>query len=209
MNQVKPRSFAEASKQIQENLNRHISKYENLLESDGSEEEEDDEKADQLVDKVLGNYSSSDPAFVNATRALIRSSLQSASCLICIETIKKTDPVWNCVTCYVSLHINCTQKWAKDSIFQLKQQQEEDSTRTVELNWSCPNCRSVYSPNQVPSKYLCFCTKEVDPKFDPWLTPHSCGEKCFKSLQPECKHKCVLLCHPGNHPSHYILIHLF
>ncbi len=79
----------------------------------------------------------------------------------------------------------------------LKQQQEEDPGKTIELCWSCPNCRTTYTPKEVPSKYLCYCGKQVDPKFDPWLNPHSCGEKCGKGLKPECKHKCVLLCHPG------------
>ena len=39
--------------------------------------------------------------------------------------------------------------------------------------------------------------KTQDPCFDPWLVPHSCGSKCEKLLQPECKHSCLLLCHPG------------
>ena len=38
---------------------------------------------------------------------------------------------------------------------------------------------------------------KVDPSFDPWLAPHSCGQTCSKALQPECGHDCLLLCHPG------------
>ena len=38
---------------------------------------------------------------------------------------------------------------------------------------------------------------QVDPPVDPWLLPHSCGEICDKPLQPECGHRCVTLCHPG------------
>jgi hypothetical protein len=50
------------------------------------------------------------------------------------------------------------------------------------------------------SRYKCFCAKEQDPKFDPWITPHSCGEVCGGQLRSKCQHTCVLLCHPGPCP---------
>ena len=197
MNSKNCRSFAEASQQIQENLNRHLSKYESLVESDESDDDNDDEGSDELLDKLLASYSCSDSSLVSSTKELLKSALYSTSCLICIESIKKSESIWNCGTCYVSLHLTCTQKWSKDSIFLQKQQIEEDPSRNIEINWSCPNCRTVYLPTQVPSRYYCYCKKEEDPKFDPWLTAHSCGEKCGKGLEPKCKHKCILLCHPG------------
>ena len=199
MSKQRGRTFAEASKAIQDNLSRHISKYEEMLNNEASSSEEDDEKQDDLLEKTLQHYGSGDTELVASTREFLRSALQSASCLICIESIKKTDRLWNCRTCYVSLHLSCTQKWAKDSIFQLKQQLEDDDAgnRSPVLFWSCPKCRAEYSPQQVPTQYLCFCRKEVEPRFDPWLKAHSCGEKCGKPLIPECKHKCLLLCHPG------------
>ena len=192
------RSFAEASKQIQENLTRHISKYEDLLE-DSDDESVDEEATDQVLQQVLSTYGSAsgDQALVESTKAVLRSALQASSCLICIETIKKTDSVWNCEACYASLHLHCTQKWAKDSVFQARQQLEEEPDKEVSLCWSCPNCRHAYRPDEVPQRYLCYCRKEVEPKFDPWLSPHSCGEKCGKALESGCKHKCILLCHPG------------
>ena len=88
-------------------------------------------------------------------------------------------------------------KTIQDSLFMLKQQQEDEPEKDITLCWSCPNCRTSYSPADIPRKYICYCGKQVDPKFDPWLNPHSCGERCGKALKPECKHKCVLLCHPG------------
>jgi len=193
------RNFEEASRQIRENLNRHISKFDNIL--DGEEESDEDcPVSDKIVDELLSYYSNTDKEFVASARKNLRASSASSCCLICIESIRKADPIWNCGTCYISLHLNCVAKWSKDSIFMIKQQQEEEPEKNLSLGWSCPNCRTSYTPKDVPSKYFCYCTKEIDPKFDPWLQPHSCGEKCGKTLKPECKHKCVLLCHPGACP---------
>lgn len=60
-----------------------------------------------------------------------------------------------------------------------------------------PKCRSQYSQRAIPTRYLCFCGKKIDPAFDPWLPPHSCGEICGRKLKPLCGHSCLLLCHPG------------
>ena len=145
-----PRSFLEASQQIQNNLQKHLAKYEQLDGSSGDDTEGDDEEgevvAEELVAKVLGGYSSGDAALGASARAALRTALQSLSCLICIETVKKTEAIWSCGTCYVSFHIACIQKWAKDSIFQQRQQQEEESgpsarPSTTGLHWSCPKCR--------------------------------------------------------------------
>lgn len=201
------RSFAEASKQIQENLNRHIAKYGAQLDekSDDDESEGENGRTDELLEQMLGHFSkNSDDSLVDSTKEFLKTAIRAVSCLICIESIKKTDAVWNCSTCYVTLHLNCTQKWAKDSIFFQKQQEEEEAAsgrcKASQLSWSCPNCRSSYSPNKVPDRYLCFCGKETEPRFDPWITAHSCGEKCLKPLQSGCGHKCLLLCHPGPCP---------
>lgn len=60
-----------------------------------------------------------------------------------------------------------------------------------------PKCRTDYLQQSIPKGYYCFCQKTIDPRFDPWLLPHSCGLKCEKPLQPVCNHACLLLCHPG------------
>lgn len=44
--------------------------------------------------------------------------------------------------------------------------------------WACPKCRRTYPQAAAPSTYTCFCGKQVDPVFDPWLAPHTCGELC-------------------------------
>jgi hypothetical protein len=69
-------------------------------------------------------------------------------------------------------------------------------TYHLQINYS-PKCRTEYQQKDCPAKYLCFCGKEVNPKFDPWLVPHSCGQTCGRNLQPKCGHTCLLLCHPG------------
>ena len=71
---------------------------------------------------------------------------------------------------------------------------------SVMLNWSCPKCRLLYEEKTIPSQYICYCGKVVDPQFDPWSIPHSCGDVCEKQLLPECGHKCLILCHPGPCP---------
>lgn len=206
-----PRSFLEASKEIQDNLQKHLDQ----LAGDGAtisdDEEEEEEVADDLLEKVLSGYSGGDAA---SARAALRTALQPLSCLICIEPVRKVEAIWSCGTCYVSFHIVCIQKWAKDSLFQQRQQQEEAEAmglatagtgparqvKVAALQWSCPKCRSGYGSGSIPSRYLCYCGKESDPVFDPWLAPHSCGEKCGRPLQPACSHKCIILCHPGPCP---------
>jgi len=58
---------------------------------------------------------------------------------------------------------------------------------------------------------MCFCEKVIEPKFDAWLVPHSCGQTCGRKLKPDCGHACLLLCHPGKyacsllcHPGKYV-----
>jgi NF-X1-type zinc finger protein NFXL1 len=106
--------------------------------------------------------------------------------------------VWNCHKCYCVFHLNCIQRWSKDSIYQKKQIQESPiQVHQITLTWGCPKCRHGYQLEDIPEKYLCFCEKTVDPKLQPFLVPHSCGEICGKDLVPSCGHKCLLLCHPG------------
>ena len=70
MSQPKGRSFAEASKQIQENLDRHISKYEKLLEEEASDESDGEENADELLENVLRSYGTSDQGRVESQIAM-------------------------------------------------------------------------------------------------------------------------------------------
>lgn len=62
-----------------------------------------------------------------------------------------------------------------------------------------PKCRHQYTPQQTPTRYYCYCGKELEPEPDPWLLPHSCGQVCDREFKPPCGHRCLLLCHPGTH----------
>lgn len=135
-----------------------------------------------------------------------------ATCLICIGSIKRSDALWTCRYCYCFFHLNCIKRWANDSMaqYKIKNQNEVEGyynrlgeyvvPKKVPLHWCCPQCREQFMPEERPSNYECFCRKETNPIPQPWLIPHSCGEICGKSLQPNCGHKCTLLCHPGPCP---------
>lgn len=53
----------------------------------------------------------------------------------------------------------------------------------AEAQWHCPKCRAAYGRADTPSDYLCFCKKTLQPAFDPWLSPHTCGERCLVPTQ--------------------------
>ena len=141
---------------------------------------------------------------------ILKIILGSGSCLICICDVKKRDAIWSCEQCHCVMHLQCIQRWAKDSIYQQKRDLENDTSDLRSrprqnnrkkdqyvLHWGCPKCRSTYKEFEIPTKYTCYCGKIDDPPFDPWIVPHSCGETCEKNLQPECGHQCLILCHPG------------
>jgi len=139
---------------------------------------------------------------VQEAREQVRNALQSSTCLICISSVRRTEATWSCSTCYSGFHLVCIQRWAKDTIFQQKQQLEGDPERAAKerlVCWSCPKCRREVEAAAIPKEYRCYCGKERDPAFDPWQTPHSCGSRCSLPL-PGCAHKCSLLCHPGPCP---------
>ncbi|CAG8606811.1 5714_t:CDS:2 [Ambispora leptoticha] len=108
-------------------------------------------------------------------------------CVICFEFILPKHRTWSCNVCWVVLHLQCTEKWAKKSIT------ENKSTNNL---WCCPGCRSDYY--SIPRDYWCFCGKTRDPEINRYLTPHTCGQTCKKSR--DCPHDCTLQCHPGPCP---------
>ncbi|XP_063679973.1 NF-X1-type zinc finger protein NFXL1-like [Bolinopsis microptera] len=165
---------------------------ENFLSSD--EEEEVDQ---QVLVKVLGSYGEDREGLQSKLADLYNTS--SSSCLVCISTVRHAEPVWSCPQCSDSFHLVCIQKWARDGI-------KAPSVLSAELfpnkdvPWFCPKCREEFSRKQIPTRYYCYCTKKVDPVYDPWIAPHSCGEVCDKPLTSNCGHSCLLLCHPGRCP---------
>lgn len=121
------------------------------------------------------------------------------TCLICIASVRRTQAVWSCSSCFSLFHLPCIQKWAKDSVFLVSSVTDEDFGQKRHP-WPCPKCRAEYPPGATPHRYMCYCGKLQDPPADPWLVPHSCGSICQKELKPACGHTCLLLCHPGPCP---------
>ncbi|KAL8130289.1 hypothetical protein V2J09_019444, partial [Rumex salicifolius] len=132
-------------------------------------------------------------------------------CMICCDRVKRSAPIWSCPSCCAIFHLSCTKKWAcaPTSI-------DLVAEKSQGVNWRCPLCQSVQLIASKEIQYLCFCGKRKDPPSDPYLTPHSCGEPCGKSLEKQqqqqqpsgsddsndvlCPHVCVLQCHPGPCP---------
>jgi len=100
-------------------------------------------------------------------------------CLICFDSIKPTDKIWNCSDCYLAIHLSCIMKW----------------NREYQKNtWSCPVCRKKY--DKFPTEYYCFCGKTHNPAFNEYIIPHSCGNSCGHKRK-DCGHYCKDRCHPG------------
>ena len=165
------RTFEEASAKIQQSLQQHLERQDHgdLTDSDTGESSDDGDR-DELLDRFLTGYG---PVGENKEEAkqFLANAIHTIDCLICISSVKKNDPIWSCATCFVSFHISCVQRWAKDTIFQKKQLLEEDPDPTISqtnFTWSCPKCRAVYDQGNIPYRYTCYCGKEVDPAFDPW-----------------------------------------
>ncbi|XP_055376175.1 NF-X1-type zinc finger protein NFXL1 [Condylostylus longicornis] len=204
-NKILKSSENEAKRQKNENFKPVAEIYE-------SSSEEEDLNEESILDKVFQGYSGDSDQVVKS-RAFLENFFQSGSaiCLICIGTVKRVEKIWSCINCYCFFHLNCIKRWANDSIVQQKLNQEDEvgyynnqgefiPKKCKPVRWCCPKCRSNYNVESIPRLYECFCKKEVNPPYHPWIIPHSCGEKCEKYLEPYCGHKCLLLCHPGPCP---------
>ncbi|XP_022903190.1 NF-X1-type zinc finger protein NFXL1 [Onthophagus taurus] len=190
--------FKEATTKFQAAAEKHAKDY------DSSSEEEDLESKN-VIDGIFKFYTQKGQEIENLgrTKGYVEDSFISGAitCLICISSVKRNDEIWNCSECYCSFHLECIQRWSKDSIVQKKNVLEgQIITKQIKLVWCCPKCRREYLPEDTPTHYTCFCTKTINPKFQSLLIPHSCGEKCGKQLKPICGHECLLLCHPGPCP---------
>lgn len=208
--------FREAHEKLQNAVQKHMKDYES------SSDEDDLDSVNLLgkykclmcysliysttfLDKILEQYNDSGGTSDQTirTQSFIQESFLSGAntCLICISRIKRDDTIWSCLNCFGAFHLGCIQRWSKDTVMQQKQRIEDQNTsKEKRLCWCCPKCRTEYVPDQYPTKYVCFCGKTENPKYQPFLVPHSCGEICRKDLIPICGHKCLLLCHPGPCP---------
>ncbi|TRY60282.1 hypothetical protein DNTS_009655 [Danionella cerebrum] len=198
------RRFAEirsSDREIAQRLSTHT------LSSDEDDDDDDDDedggKKMKVLRSALSPYTthtgSSVVDLLDQSAHFLKEVCESGgvTCLICISTVRRTQPVWSCVCCFCMLHLSCIQKWARDSALLLSLT-TEDSVK--DPPWPCPKCRFEYSASQTPQRYLCYCGKEVEPEPNPWLLPHSCGQVCERALGDTCTHTCLLLCHPGPCP---------
>ncbi|XP_020629848.1 NF-X1-type zinc finger protein NFXL1-like [Orbicella faveolata] len=190
----------EKANKIKESAKRYLERVDDEFE-DSSEDEEINDS--EILNNTLKNYrntSQDSEEGLNKTAQYLIDSCKPGSsvCLICIASIKHVDAVWNCSQCFSTLHLQCIQKWARDgAAYNLL---SSDNISQADLPWYCPKCRFEFKQSDCPTRYYCFCEKQENPLFDPWLTPHSCGQSCSKPLKPECGHDCLLLCHPGPCP---------
>ena len=116
-----------------------------------------------MIEKVFGTYNNNSGVDVRTREALVQ-SIGSGSCLICISGVKKKDPIWSCESCHCVFHLQCIQRWAKDSIFQQKRDLENDNVdlsrrpnfnnlnSKVSLQWGCPKCRYTYQDADIPTR---------------------------------------------------------
>ncbi|KAK4758031.1 hypothetical protein SAY87_019332 [Trapa incisa] len=146
-------------------------------------------------------------ADLSKVQSFLTSSASGAlSCLICLERIRISDPTWSCsALCFSVFHLVCIQSWARQASDLAAARAAtrlsiSQATASESATWHCPKCRSEYPKPQIPKSYLCFCGKLENPRPDPWILPHSCGEICDRPLRNKCGHKCLLLCHPGPCP---------
>jgi len=188
---------------LREKMVDMATRYSTMLDSDESSEEEIHDE--QIISKTIKEYQDTlgDGEEGKENQMLI-DVLQSGAitCLVCIDNVKRLDAIWSCEKCSCILHLHCIQKWAREGVghHTLNYDGDLNDLNQSDLTWPCPKCRNEYKHTDCPTKYYCFCGKEENPPFDPWIVPHSCGQQCQKALLPKCGHECLLLCHPGPCP---------
>ncbi|XP_074572574.1 NF-X1-type zinc finger protein NFXL1-like [Curcuma longa] len=137
----------------------------------------------------------------------------TVECMICYDMVRRSAAIWSCSSCYSIFHLHCIRKWARSpTSSDVPSAGGGDGGGSA--GWRCPGCQSVQSISAKELSYTCFCGSRRDPSNDLYLTPHSCGEPCRKSLDRiapntlasdgdggyRCPHVCVLQCHPGPCP---------
>ncbi|KAL5011317.1 hypothetical protein ScPMuIL_009868 [Solemya velum] len=190
--------FAAISSSHQEVIKKYL-ETDPILE-DSEEEDIEVDVLQTIFKSYSSNFESTESVSVAQEDLLHSFRSGTSACLICIEAVKKQDAIWNCQGCYGMFHMQCIQKWVKEGVYQQVYASGDDNVDSRSIPWYCPKCRAEYKQNEAPNRYYCFCGREQDPKFDPWLVPHSCGQTCGRELKPVCGHQCLLLCHPGPCP---------
>jgi len=113
-----------------------------------------------------------------------------------METVRRTDLIWQCRSCWAIFHLACITRWSSSSSSAAVPKSEGGF-----FSWSCPQCRAVMIDMPTAS---CFCGKETDPEVlcqPNGHQPHSCGQQCGRLREgTSCPHPCTMICHPGPCP---------
>ncbi|CAG2239166.1 NFXL1 [Mytilus edulis] len=176
-------SVDEAQKKFEAVSSKHQQAIQNVLEeSQFSDDEEEGDIGDNVLSTVFKSYSDTIDHGEDEEKARedMMYSFRSgtSACLVCIENIKREEAKEFTSKCTNQMRI-------------LMQNLYRGTVQSAGQSSHRSKC---------PTRYTCFCEKVIEPKFDPWLVPHSCGQTCGKKLKPECGHTCLLLCHPGPCP---------
>uniref|UniRef100_T1IPI9 NF-X1-type domain-containing protein n=1 Tax=Strigamia maritima TaxID=126957 RepID=T1IPI9_STRMM len=168
-----------------------------------SSDEEENENQDAILQQLMAPYTSGsgDGNDLSRTHQFILESFKAGSsvCLVCIATIKKTEAVMKfgvvirVTACSIFLASKNGRRKAffiKNRVCKMKPYKLKTSLGFV-LN-ADTNTRSLKNRPNI----FVFCGEEMNPKYDAWLVPHSCGNTCGKPLKPDCGHFCLVLVLP-------------
>lgn len=153
--------------------------------------------------RILGLKQVPDEGDPESQRKKFEELLKSGKydCMICCEEILPSDPIWTCyLSCFNMFHLKCIGTWAGSDYKQVVTGPSNNSQQP-KPGWRCPACQNVF--HTMPNKYYCFCGKLRNPSNSSTLTPHSCGQLCYKrrnGRNSKCPHRCQLPCHPGPCP---------
>ena len=111
------------------------------------------------------------------------------NCLICLESIRQDDKIWNCRKCQVLLHFNCFSSWT--------QKQNALKKLSEKPTYACPHCFDTKTQSELIN--TCFCGKKNEPKRKATQFPNSCRAVCER-IYDNCGHLCEAICHFGTCP---------
>lgn len=116
----------------------------------------------------------------------------SYECMICMNFIRRRQSIWHCEECYALFHLDCISKWSKNSMEEARSQRQSILPQKAPLDgWRCPHCNKVHREHEGPPISRCFCGKVTNPEFNPYITPHSCGDLCGRMrIGTDCPHPC-------------------
>jgi len=105
---------------------------------------------------------------------------------VCYDLIRRRNPIWSCGKCWALFHVSCIDKWSKSSA----QEKGYEPGKFGVSRWRCPGCQEKYEGTPEPS---CFCGKERQFEWNPYVLPHSCGALCQRHrVGSSCPHRCSL-----------------